>query len=51
MATRQKFDLSFKLKAIRKAKTSSNRRTAATHGIDEKMIPEWRVQKNAFENI
>ena len=45
MATKRKFDLVYKLKAINKAEQHGNRPAASALGIDEKCIRDWRGLK------
>ena len=45
MATKPKFDLAYKFKAINKAEQHGNRPAAAALRIDEKSIRDWRVLK------
>lgn len=41
----------FKLKVIQKAEESSNREAASEYNVDEKMVREWRKQKEKLESI
>ena len=49
MSTRRKYDLGYKLRAIRKAESIGNRPTGTQLGIDESVLRDWRKHKVELE--
>lgn len=50
-AERRKYDVSFKLKVIEVAKSSSNCVAARTFNVTEKMVGEWRKNWRKLKHI
>ena len=52
MATRRKYEIGYKLRAIERAENGGNRQTAKALGIGEKRLRDWRKQKDSLtENV